>query len=221
MATEITDCACVPDGLEGLSEAEHTPDINDAPSGFGRPSLSGRGSDDDRYHSSYSATPPPPPRPPTPPDTDSYGGGFQMPPSRSTPSPRSKADIAALHRSLETTSRAGNVPGCSVAFQKLLEAVGPEPITYHRLLFANVKAGDAEGALEVGKAAIQAGVGLPEESYLALVWVFADAEDISRATSVIKSMFNVGKNTRNGAVLDVPFLRHTRDAVGRVSNLAI
>jgi hypothetical protein len=46
---------------------------------------------------------------------------------------------------------------------------------------------------------VQDGVDLLEESYLAMVWAFAEICDTQRAAAVVRSMYNAGRDPRLGA----------------------
>jgi hypothetical protein len=51
----------------------------------------------------------------------------------------------------------------------------------------------------MGVSGVQEGIQLLEESYLAIVWAFAEIVDLDRATAVIRSMHNAGQNPVHGA----------------------
>lgn len=73
-------------------------------------------------------------------------------------------------------------------------------------MFAHVKAGQSEAALQAARDIVGIGLPLLEETYIALVYGLVEEGKVDLAEGVIMSMYNAGGTTRNG-VLVTPCLQ--------------
>lgn len=74
----------------------------------------------------------------------------------------------------------------------------PGPRAYHGLVFAYVKAGDADGALDAVRAAHEAGIQPIAESYTVLIHAFMQQDNVVDAELVLVSMKRAGLDARPG-----------------------
>lgn len=96
--------------------------------------------------------------------------------------------------------------------QKILQSMSdeglpPGPAALHSLVFAHVKAGQSEAALQAARDIVGIGLPLLEETYIALVYGLVEEGKVELAEGVILSMYNAGGTTRHGALFS---LVHTR-----------
>ena len=93
--------------------------------------------------------------------------------------------------------------GATTDAEEILEEMAtagltPGPRAYHGLVFAYVKAGDAEGALDALRAAHEAGIQPIAESYTVLIHAFMQQDNVVDAELVLVSMKRAGLDARPG-----------------------
>lgn len=75
----------------------------------------------------------------------------------------------------------------------------PGPAAQHTLVFAHIKAGNAMEGLHAARESVKNGVIPLEETYVALVFGLVEEGFVESAEGVVMSMYNAGRDTRNGA----------------------
>lgn len=118
-----------------------------------------------------------------------------------------------FHSQLYSAAMQGDVKEVQQVLQLMSESnLPPGPAALHTLVFAHVKAGDAEAALQSARDVVNIGMPLLEETYIALVYGLVEEGKVELAEGVIMSMYNAGGTTRHGAPLSVTSVHGPRSA---------
>lgn len=107
-----------------------------------------------------------------------------------------------FHSQLFAAAMDGNVEEVRQVLHRMSESnLPPGPAALHTLVFAHVKSGDAEAALQSARDIVGMGLPLLEETYIALVYGLVEEGKVELAEGVIMSMYNAGGTTRHGMPL--------------------
>lgn len=85
------------------------------------------------------------------------------------------------------------------------EQLQPGAAAHHTLVFAHIKAGNAMEGLHTARESVKNGIAPLEETYVALVFGLVDQGFVESAEGVVLSMYNAGRDARNGASINVLF----------------
>lgn len=104
------------------------------------------------------------------------------------------------HSALFAAAMRGDPEEVSTILRDMLhEKLQPGPAAQHTLVFAHIKAGNAMEGLHAARQSVKDGIIPLEETYVALVFGLVEEGFIESAEGVVMSMYNAGRETRNGA----------------------
>jgi pentatricopeptide repeat protein len=104
-----------------------------------------------------------------------------------------------FHSALYSAALQANVEEVQQILRSMSDAgLPPGPAALHSLVFAHVKAGQSEAALQSARDIVGMGMQLLEETYIALVYGLVEEGKVELAEGVIMSMYNSGGTTRHG-----------------------
>lgn len=106
-----------------------------------------------------------------------------------------------FHSALYTAAMRGDPEDVTSILRDMEDAeLQPGPAAQHALVFSHIKAGNAMEGLRSARESVQKGIAPLEETYVALVFGLVEEGLVESAEGVVLSMYNAGRDTRNGGI---------------------
>jgi hypothetical protein len=120
-----------------------------------------------------------------------------------------------FHSALYSAAMQADVDEVQTILRGMSEAgLAPGPAALHSLVFAHVKAGNSETALQAAAAIVSMGMAPLDETYIAIVYGLVEENKVELAEGVIMSMYDGGGTARHGAPLRV-YLHARQSAISQ------